>query len=604
MPVIDTIPLSQPIGWNGGTKLRSVVTSSAPNTTDFPDKTSGWHKHSSTGAMSFVVNNGGVLTALPSIPIDSMYASVQPVYLSPGADAASCLSRFKAAITALNTVGYGILVIDGTHTWPEIDPATGFAPYIGITGAIEIRFTKNAKIVADPSTTNRARLDFGHSLPTLTSGTAITGGIKRYASDFADPGGLAAGDYVMVWSSDDLTVVDVTPDDVGAAPGETRRVMAIQSGRVILDEPVCDAMTSSPFVKKFSTTSGIRMYGGRMENITTVFAGAVNSVFRDMEFINCGTIGLGAVNFAICYNCHVIDSNIENFAVAMGIGTSFGMASQSTVTGTTITGTGHAVTTTRGKHASGIETGGAKCVKVHQCTINAYRTASGGNQPLDTHCMGWGVHFDNNDVYLVGYESGGAITAPTSAIRCRARNVVATNNRIFAMVPTTPASAVWGVTVDGGKGAVLKGNRYNRVSGGIYFFDKWGGHTVEGEAFAQLNHVAIRIDGVNTAEQTRIKDVVCRFHTGTGFSSEPKSFIWTKVASVSGAPAKALITGCDLTKSGNTGGAIVADATGGGSLATPADGVIATNNYCYGYGSGQTGISGSGIGLSTNNYTD
>lgn len=578
--------LTKPIGFPSGPLMVPVKSSAAPTATDFTAGQFGIH-HQTAGGRGLVYNNSGTLYGIPFVPVASLYRRATETWLVATGTPATDLANFIAAKNALVAAGGGELVIDGVHNWPNV------LVYENIDASIRVRFTKGSKLVAYPG--SGSRLDIGGSADPLTSGTAISGGVTRFASDFAQSGSCAAGDYLAMWSTDDL-VAEVVPNSVGgvSSPGELRRVLGVEGTRVILDAPVADALTTTPLLKKLTMHDGVVWEGGTIENMTVVAIQLANARFENMRFINCGTVGIGAFNFVHCYNCTFSGCVVDNTGVTMGIGVTVGMCSDIDIFESLFLGSGHAFSTGRGKQSGLDETGGLRAVKFRDNKIHAFRNATGGNQPLDTHSLGYDMWFDRNDIYLSGYINGGAQTAVTGAIRVRCRKVRATRNKIMGPAVGNLDTASWGINADGAGGVVCEGNIYSRLAGGIYVFDPFGGHTIKNEIFDELTHLGLRIDQVGSAGRTHVQDCVFRLNTGRGFSAEPKTWIWTtNTANVS-------VTNCQLSKSGNTY-SLKADMSGG--ELDPGEGVRIRGCTCEGYGAGNDGTTGAGIDVN-DNFTD
>lgn len=371
----------------------------------------------------------------------------------------------------------------------------------------------------------------------------------------------------------------------------------------IMDSPVVDAMTTTP---KFTEISLRRAYVHDLtiRGMIVIPSRLTNSVIERVKFIDCSP-GPGAVGVGInqCMNLVMNEcefTNMGNFYAVSKTGA--GLTIGGTNTGVNIVNSsfinnGHAITTSQ---ASADIAGTPRGVLISNNQVYSSATAGAGNSPLDTHSMGYAVKIDANYVRLSGTNATSGTYSDTagSCVRIRSRRAIVSNNVFEGDAQDTQQTESVGIQCDLAGGCTMSGNHYVRLGFGIDLIDPYGGHTVKNEQFDQIKHIGIRIyGGDSTMLPTTITGVIGNQHMGDGGDwSLDNAWI-----SILDEDYPITVSGCTLPKSPGSGNDEAIVSNNPGEAVGPS--TRAVGNYCFGYGTGDDGVSGSGI-LLQDNYKD
>lgn len=238
-------------------------------------------------------------------------------FLKPYGDRTTDTTNLYNLINRLDANKQNVVVLgEGTHKW-DGTVATSLVGYAGLqcNKPLFIRGHKGLGSVIE--TSNNFTLNFGSfAHPTDTDNPATMSAIAAGGNTFTSPSAsIAAGDWVLIWSDDE--VPNVSPHLDIQYPAELHRVARIKdvsgTDTYVLSDPVRDAFTTRPKIEVVPLTRGVGVADVRLQSTDQ----PANTAWTSFQFQRCLSprverlfteeSGCGDLQFNYCADVQVND---------------------------------------------------------------------------------------------------------------------------------------------------------------------------------------------------------------------------------------------------------------------------------------------------------
>jgi hypothetical protein len=388
---------------------------------------------------------------------------------------------------------------------------------------------------------------------------------------------LEEGDFVLIWSDDNLTGLD--PHFTNQRPAELHRIVDIVSGTYVIDTPTADAFTTNPKIEKITMVPNCgaadlllkgssnstetatwrmlnfyRTYGARVERCQTIDAG-----------------GCGPVTANYAYNTRIrdysgldqnrADPNKQYVCVALTV-------NDFIFEDATWENNRHIFTTGGVADVTNTHRWGTPLNVICRNVLNKVvpNATSGGMIGFDTHPEGYGILFDSCE-----FRSGSAGGVSSYGFHSRARATEFRNCRVYG----ESGSSVYGVLINASD-CIINNCKLNNTWFGVRTETNAERTIIRNNWFNVCHGNGVRV--LNDTDGIVIRNNV--FTNGGTTASGTGDLAFVKIEN----GTDHVVRDNEMNKGSNTYSISI----------TPVSGTVFKNNECEGYGSGDIGATGAG----------
>lgn len=366
-------------------------------------------------------------------------------------------SNLAAAVSTLNGWGKGTLWIDGQVILLNNKNFTAPIHLKGLNSDAEILVQNTNPSFVAAFSWNQA---FIHT-HLISYSVSSSKDLAEYISVSGTGYTPTEGDWVLLWSSNDITGVEPHTAGGTQSPMELHQVQEYDSAaqRAYFADPITDILSVSGNLGVMNMDENVEVENLTFNQNTTQYDFQNSLYFRNINGVKVRNIhmrrgGVGAIFATFCTNVDISEIQYDGtYANDNVYGVVAGVVNGFTFRDSTVYGTRHAFTTTAGS-STGIKRYGTplKCVidnvrvyvpsKISSSNVKTTRIG------LDTHAEGYGVTFQNCHVFVQGDTSN-------IGISFRSRNVRIKNCQVHGSYSNDTGNGAIGVVI-GGSNAIVE----------------------------------------------------------------------------------------------------------------------------------------------------